>query len=198
VLGFSMDFAEDFTKASFGVEATWSEGNPVAQHDDYDGITKVDRYNLTVSVDRPTFINFLNPNRTFFFNAQFFMEYLSGWEKGIAIEGPWNFLGTFAVSTAYFQDRLAPSVVTVYDVNSQAGALLTGISYRFTVNFSAAVGMSFFYGKPDFVDERLVGLSTPANRNWHDEAHLYKSGREGGLAVLRDRDELWARLRYTF
>src|SRR5690606_20489219 len=62
VLGFSLDFAEDVTKSNWGAEFTWIEGQRFADNDEEDGITESDTLNLTVSVDRPTFINFLNPN----------------------------------------------------------------------------------------------------------------------------------------
>ncbi len=193
-----MDFAEDYTKANFSFEFTWIEGVPVANRNEYDDLSSANDFNLTMSVDRPTFINFLNSNRTFFFNWQFFARYRDGWKKGYTDEGAWNFLTTFAVATGYFQDRLTPSFTTVYDIRTQAGAVLTGISYRFTQNFSAAVGMAFFYGKPDFVDEPLAGLAPAGNRSQARPEHLYKSRRLGGLAIVNDRDELWARIRYTF
>ena len=98
----------------------------------------------------------------------------------------------------YFQDRLSPSVASVYDINSQSGAVLTSISYRFSQSFSAAIGMSFFYGKPDFIDESIAGLVPATNRSRQDLDHLYRTGRQGGLALINDRDEMWARLRYTF
>jgi len=64
VLGASMDFAEDFTKSNWGVEFTWIEGLPYSDSNSLNATSKADSYNLTVSVDRPTFINFLNQNRT--------------------------------------------------------------------------------------------------------------------------------------
>ena len=78
-----------------------------------------DDYNMTLSIDRPTFINFLNANRTFFFNAQFFFQYRDGYKKSFGGNGPWNLLGTFAILAGFFQDRLLPSVVFVYDVQSR-------------------------------------------------------------------------------
>ncbi len=198
VLGFSMDFAEDISKANFSMEFTWIEGVQVANRNQYDDLDTANDFNLTLSVDRPTFINFLNANRTFFFNWQMFMRYRQGWQKGYTDEGPWSFLTTFAVATGYFQDRLTPSLTTVYDFNTQSGALLPSISYRFTENFSAAVGLAFFYGKPDYIDEQLAGVAPAANRNEAAPDALYKSLREGGLAIVRDRDEVWARVRYTF
>jgi hypothetical protein len=198
VLGFSMDFAEDVTKANFSFEFTYIDGVPVANRNQYDDYSEARDFNLTLSADRPTFINFLNSNRTFFFNWQFFMRYRDGWERGYTDEGAWSFLTTFAVATGYFQDRLTPSITTVYDVRTQSGALLTGISYRFTQNFSAAVGMAYFYGKPDQVDEQLAGVAPASNRNFNPPDDLYKSRREGGLAIVKDRDEVWAQIRYTF
>jgi hypothetical protein len=126
------------------------------------------------------------------------MGYTSGWEKGMTAEGPWSFLGTLAVSTGYFQDRLTPSIVSIYDFKTQSGGLLTGIGYRFTQNFSAAIGMAFFFGKPDFTDEPTAGVGPGGNRSRLPPDDLYKQTREGGLAIVRDRDELWARVRYTF
>ena len=198
VLGFSMDFAEDLSKANFNFEFTWIEGVEVANNLEYDGISRTDEFNLSVSVDRPTFINFLNANRTFFFNAQFFARYRSDWEKGYTDEGAWSFVGTFTVATAYFQDRLTPAFTTVYDVRTQSGAFLSSISYRFTENFSAQVGGAWFFGKPDQTDEQLAGFQPAGNRNAQSLEDLYKVRRQGGLSIIRERDEVFFRLRYAF
>jgi hypothetical protein len=59
--------------------------------------------------------------------------------------------------------------------------------------------MAFFFGKPDWVDEPLVGLAPASNHDRNDADHLYKVRRDGGIgALVRDRDEIWARVRYTF
>ena len=60
VLGFSFDFAEDLTKTNWGVEFTWVERPPFASNTSRDLLQESDVYNLTISVDRPTFVNFLN------------------------------------------------------------------------------------------------------------------------------------------
>jgi hypothetical protein len=198
VLGFSMDFAEDNTKANFSFEFTWIEGVPVANNNKYDGLDTANDFNLTISVDRPTFINFLNSNRTFFFNSQLFIRYREGWTKGFTDEGPWNFLWTFTAGTAYFQDRLGANATFVYDIRDQSGAFLTGMSYRFTQNFSVAVGMAYFFAKPDFTDEALAGIAPAGNRSQSDADHLYKTSRSGRFGIVQDRDEIFARIRYTF
>ena len=69
VCGFSFDAAEDNTKSNWGVEFTWFESVPIGKNLEFDGTKSVDTFNLTISVDRPTFVNFLNANQTFFFNS---------------------------------------------------------------------------------------------------------------------------------
>jgi hypothetical protein len=199
VLGFSMDFAEDVTKSNWSMELTWIEGSPYIDNNARDNITKSDAYNLTISVDRPTFINFLNPNRTFFINSQWFFQYLPEHKGSFTNNGPVNVLFTLAAFTGYFQDRLLPTFVSVFDINSQSGGLLPSISYRFTEAFSATVGMNWFFGRTQRVRMPLNEIAPPGNRapnkNGH---HAYKDGTDNLLSLIRHRDEAYIRLRWTF
>jgi hypothetical protein len=195
VLGFAGDFAEDFTKSNWGFEFTWIKGQKFSDNDKYKGITTSDTLNLTVSVDRPTFINFLNPNRTFFFNTQVFFQYITNYSNSFPSTGPFNVLGTFTIQTGYFQDRLLPGVTFVYDVKSDSGGALPEITYRFTENFSAQVGMNFFWGRWQVADMPLQGLGAVGNEVGKN---AYKVPVENGLAVVRNNDEVFLRIRYTF
>jgi hypothetical protein len=195
VLGLAMDFAEDRTKSNWGFEWTWIEGIPYDDADELDGITDVDTFNLTVSVDRPTFINFLNPNRTFFFNTQWFFQYVSGYQNSFPTNGPFNVLATLRVETGYFRDRLNPGLTLVYDFNSTSGAVLPEIAYRFTENFSATLAASWFFGRFQSTTPPLRSISDPPfragsrpNVDWVEE----------GVSPIRDRDEVSMILRYTF
>src|SRR4029453_2530070 len=144
ILGFSMDFAEDVTKSNWGIEFTWVEDIHVANNNTFSGLEETDSFRLTISVDRPTFVNFLNANRTFFFNTQWFFEYLDDYDHGYLSDGPLDIFGVFAVSTGYFQDRLLPSLVLVYFVRNNSFAVLPEVSYRFSENFSATFGIAAF------------------------------------------------------
>ena len=194
VLGLSMDFAEDFTKSNWGLEFTWEENVLVGDNDSFTGLDEVDRYNLTVSVDRPTFINFLNANRTFFINSQVFFQYVNGDGSGHTANGPWNVLGVLAVNTGYFDDRLLPSVTLVYDMKSNSGAFIPQVLYRFNAEFSASVGMAIFTGREETRDMAMspTALSNRTGR------HANKDFVENGISAVRDRDELFLRIRYTF
>jgi hypothetical protein len=195
VLGFSMDFAEDVTKTNWGVEFTWIEDVPFADNNSETGITRTDAYNLTVSVDRPTFINFLNANRTFFFNSQWFVSYLPDYGRGFTFNGNTNVLFTFAMFTGYFQDRVLPQFVTVYDFNSRSGGVLPTMQYRFTESFSATVGMLYFFGRTQMKDMPVNEFGPPANRTGEK---AYQTGVDNILSLIRKRDEVFLRLRWTF
>ncbi len=195
VLGFSMDFAEDLTKSNWGVEFTWIHDVPRVDNNAFDNISLVDNYNLTISVDRPTFVNFLNANRTLFLNSQWFVQYVDGYSKGFASTGPWNVLATFSVITGYHQDRLLPVLTAVYDFQSQSGALLPSVTYRYNQAFSVTVGLATFWGSTDLVEMPVNEISPAANRAGR---HAYQNPVENLLSQIRDRDEVFLRLRYTF
>ncbi|NIW37438.1 MAG: hypothetical protein GWN32_13240 [Gemmatimonadetes bacterium] len=196
VLGFSMDFAEDVTKTNWGMEFTWIGDMPFMNNNSYDILTDSQTLNLTISVDRPTFINFLNANRTFFFNTQWFFQYLPDYDKGFTgTTGPFNVLFTFAVFTGYFQDRLLPQMVTVYDFRSQSGGFLPHVQYRFNERFSVTIGINYWIGRGQYIPMPMRGLAPVSNRAG---PHAYEDGTEFLISNFRHRDEAYMRIRWTF
>ena len=195
ILGFAFDVSEDRTKTNWGVEATWVSSQPFLDNDEPDGVSRSDTLNLTISVDRPTFVNFLNPNRTLLFNTQWFFQYITDYGDAYHVNGPLNVLATFTVFTGYHQDRLLLFYTGVYDFRSNSGAVLPQVVYRFNENFSATVGANFFFGREQFVDSAVSELRAGMNRVGK---HAYQDSVENALAVLRDRDEIYMLLRYTF
>jgi hypothetical protein len=195
ILGFAFDVSEDRTKTNWGVEATWVSAQPFLDNEEPDGVTKSDTLNLTVSIDRPTFVNFLNPNRTLLFNSQWFFQYVTDYRDGFPSNGPLNVLTTFTVFTGFYHDRLLLLYTGVYDFRSSSGAVLPQVTYRFTENLSAAVGANFFFGRQQLVDSPVAELRAGLNRTGDD---AYRDAAENGLSPLRDRDEIYLTLRYTF
>jgi hypothetical protein len=102
---------------------------------------------------------------------------------------------TFAVSTGYYQDRLLPTVAAVYDFRSVSGAVLPQLTYRYNESFSVTIGANIFMGKADLED---MSVNPVALTNRVQGPNQYQNQSENGLAVFRDRDELFVRLRYTF
>jgi hypothetical protein len=196
VFGFSMDFAEDVTKSNWGIEFTWVEGLHVGDNDAQDGLADgVDLYRLTISVDRPTFVNFLNANRTFFINSQWFFQYTDEYEESYAGGYQWDIFGVLAIATGYFQDRLLPSLTMVYFVRNNSFAVLPQITYRFTENFQASFGVAAFAGREQ---ERVMPINGLAPVGQRFGRNAYKTFTEPGLAAVRERDEIFLRIRYSF
>ena len=195
VLGFAFDFAEDTFKTNWSVEATWFAGEPWARNDVARGWSRNDTYNLTLSIDRPTFVNFLNSGRTFFMNTQWFVRYIDGYKGGGAFpaHGPVSALGTFTVTTGYFQDRLLPALTVVYDVRSVSGAVVGQATYRFSPNFSATLGTAGFFGSPQ---NQPIAFTQPLLANQGD--HYESKTRYDGLTPIAERDEVFLVIRYTF
>jgi len=191
MLGFSGDFAEDFTKANFALEATWIGAVPRASAETFSGVEDASDYNITLSIDRPTFVNFLNANRTFFFNTQWFFRYRDFEHSS----GRWDLLGTFTILAGYFQDRLLPSVTFVYDIRSNTGAVLPQVQYRYTEAFSIAVGMQFFAGRPDLGPISVNGLGPVGNQQGK---YAYQQASDVGVSIVRHVDNFFIRLRYSF
>ncbi|MFP8878102.1 MAG: DUF1302 family protein, partial [Myxococcota bacterium] len=194
-LAFAFDFAEDYTKTAWSFELSWLSGLKVGDFNERDGRRTVDQINLVMSVDRSTFINFLNKNRTFFINSQIFLRYIPQYRKSMALNGPVNVLATLGVFTGYFQDRLNPSLITVRDFQSKSGAVISSLTYRYNENFSATVGLAWFYGR---VEKRPYPLTPVGAANGGAGKGSYTSYVQNGLSIVRDRDEVFMQLRYTF
>jgi hypothetical protein len=194
IVGLSMDFAEDTTKSSWGVEFTYIDDTFTADNASMSGLTDVDEYNLTLSVDRPTFINFLNANRTFFINSQVFMSYVQGYGANMLRDGPFTMLLLVNANTGYFQDRFLVSTAAVYDFTSQSMAFLPSVQYRFTENFSLTIGAAVLAGKWKGGREQGVNqFSAQQDTNLNDTIYV-----ENGISPARDLDNFFVRLRYTF
>jgi hypothetical protein len=194
VMGVAADFAEDVTKTNWGLEFAWVGKRPVGNNNSRTGLTDLQDFNLSISIDRPTFINFLNAHRTFFFNVQTFFQWRDGYAKSMPSTGPFNFVFTFFVGTGYLHDRLLPSFGVVYDAMGQSGAVLPSITYRITSAFSIGFGLAFFFGEDRYVPMSLVDIGVGNRRG----PHTYENTFRPGIGIIRDRDEVFLQLRYTF
>ncbi len=193
VLGFSSDFAEDLTGASWSFELTWQEGLNVVDNGAMDGLSGVDTFNLTISAERPTFFRALNAHRTFLLSSQLFISYVAGYERGMTADGPWTFLWLTNVGTGYLQDRLELTANFVWDFRSHSGALLPEASWRFTDRVSATLGLGFFTGG---WTRRLRGINGFSAND--DDVLSEFTYVENGLSPVRDLDHVYAKLRYAF
>ncbi|RIL00797.1 MAG: hypothetical protein DCC71_18635 [Proteobacteria bacterium] len=81
----------------------------------------------------------------------------------------------------------------VHDVRSKSGGLIAQMTYRFSQDFSATVGVAGFYGKPDELQSPFRPLLVG------NQGGDFKSDtRYDGLTAISERDEVFFLLRYTF
>ncbi|MCZ6783504.1 MAG: hypothetical protein O7G30_09360, partial [Proteobacteria bacterium] len=195
VLGFSMDMAEDRTGTNWGIEFTWIDDQVFSSNVTENNITEKDVFNLTISVDRITLIRFLNRNRSFFINSQWFFRWIRDYpgDREMTPNGPLTVLGTLAISTGYWQDRLIPSLVLVHDFMSASGGGFFQTSYRFSEVFSVTLGLAYFYGEPRRTRTGNFPLLNSSNR----PPYLARTDYQG-LSVISEREEIFMRIRYTF
>jgi len=195
VLGVSLDFAEDWSKTTWGVDFTWIEDAPYLNQRADNGYSKEDTLNLVMSIDRPTFVNFLSANRTIFFNAQFFLRYIPGYKRRdtFNVDGPFSLLATLTAFTGFWQDRLLAFVTLIHEVESNSGGQIFTMTYRFSEAFSATVGLSTFYGAPS--RERVLDIS-PQTR-FHTADFTQRTNFRG-VSPIAERDELFFSIRKTF
>jgi hypothetical protein len=121
------------------------------------------------------------------------VSYLAGYQKGMLRDGPWTTLVLVNVNTGYFQDRFLVDASAVYDFTSQSAALLPSVQYRFTENFSVTVGAGVFAGG---WQQREMGINQfSAQSDVTLNNHVYV---ENGISPVRDLDNFFVRLRYTY
>ena len=200
VFGFGVDFAEDRSKTSWGLEFSWMSDRLYNNNLRSDGISRSDEYVLSISVDRPTFFNFLNPNRSFFINLQVFMRWIPDWQgSSDSKDGMYTVQSnefapgfvTLTMLTGYFQDRLNPRVTAVWDPDSSTYGLLAGVGYRWNDAFSTSFAVNHFFGAQK---QAQVGLFPPVQNTYPD----LTSAMFRGTAAVRNRDVAQLIVRYTF
>ena len=201
VFGFGLDFAEDVTKTSWGFEFSWMARKLFANTQEFSGLSQSDELVASISVDRPTFFNFLNPNRSFFLNFQMFVRYLPNYQGGRlnhdgmwgSAAGPLSTQMVLTFFTGYFQDRLGPRVSMVYWPMESQGAILSGLSYRWNDAFSTSIGYSAFFGHVGQAQGAYFPIAQYGSIEQYNGATL---GR--GAAPVKNRDQAELRFRYTW
>ncbi len=202
VLGFALDFAEDRTKTSWGIEFTWTADKLFNDTLEFSGLHESDDFVMSVSVDRPTFFNFLNPNRTFFLNFQFFVRYLSDFNGsssgkdgmfGVA-NGEFSGLGVFTFFTGYFQDRLMPRASFVLDPTNNNGAVLGQLLYRWNESFSTTLKVNHFFGHTVQGQERTFPIALLRTPDQTSESSTLTRL----FNPVRNRDSLLMIIRWTY
>ncbi len=222
LLGGSADFYVDSIKSAFRVEFAWTNGEEFANTARPRLFSESDVVRYVVGWDRPTFIPFLNKNRSFLISAQIFGQHLLDHEKREGPFGPvgmvdWkeNWVGTLLIQGFYKSDTVLPRVIMAYDVRARAGAIAPQVDWLISNNWRLVFGANFKVGRGRqvFDDNRsavpystLAGAITGATGVPTSVGASTGLGgfeplgrfRSGPIGMAQQEDEIQISLRYRF
>jgi hypothetical protein len=224
LVGASADLYVEAMKSSIRIEVAHTTGEEFPNTLRPELFSESDVLRWVIGIDRPTFIRFLNPNRSFLFSLQLFGQHLLDHElittpAGKAGMPDWddNIFATLLIQGGYFSDRLTPTLLTAYD--SKAHALVVGpsISWLFSDHWDIVLGANLKFGSsknafddcracnqfPPFTDpaEGTPGAGTlPVGQAVNRLAGYAPLGafRAGPIGMALDEDEIQFKLRYRF
>lgn len=139
LVGGSMDFEWEKANAAVRIEAAYTSGEEFANSLKPQLFSENDVFRSVIGIDRPTFIPWINPNRTTLFSAQLFYQHIFDHEKRRAEFGDvgmpdWkdNAIATLLIKAFLAGDRISPQLITAYDF--KARALVTSPQIDWVVN----------------------------------------------------------------
>ena len=127
-----------------------------------------------LGIDRPTFVPFINPNRTVSLGFQLYVvqvvEDASDLKKdGLTLNGSPvrenETMVSFSANTGFMQDRINPQILYIYDIGRKGHYLQAGTEFRITDNILWYVGATLYDGK----DSSNAANDDFAYFEWADE-----------------------------
>jgi len=181
-----------------------------------------DVFLAAIGLDRPTYIPFLNPDRTAFLSVQTFVEQVMDYDDGTGYGDGMIIPSTSIISTAFMQnywrnDSLILTNFVAYDWN--ANALITGPSFRWVYNENLFfdIGINLLWGKnrkehniadlcPDHSLSCIGDPTTWNDGNWQqlnrefDRTARAPWWNQQSFAdkFMEHRDEVWIGVTYQF
>jgi hypothetical protein len=211
-LGLSADYFEPYTGVVVRVESSWTHNALVNDTNSLDLTSNNDILQYVVGFDRPHFIKFLNPDRTFFSSFQVFETYYpgahstDGGKRGI-ITGVNDFTYTAFTQTHYYRDQIIPLVFAAFGSEGTDATIGGNTEWLINDHWSTTVGVDAFLGKSHqhdlgtFAQAQATGAGgyTPPARDASFSETAFGVAHMGAGGAQRNKDdEFWWRLRYRF
>lgn len=147
LIGGSMDFQIEPAKAAVRLEAAFTDGEefPNTLRERLYSKNKV--FRSVIGIDRPTFVPWINPNRTTLFSGQLFYQHIFDHELKRGLYGPvgmpdWkdNFIGTLLIKAFLMNDRVSPQLILARDFRAHAWVASPQLEWLFSDNLKLTVG----------------------------------------------------------
>ena len=147
LVGGSMDFQIDALKAAVRLEGALTDGEEFPNTSRPKLYSKNKVFRSVIGIDRPTFIPWINPNRTTLFSGQLFYQHIFDHDYEQSIYGPvgipdWkdNVIGTLLIKAFLMNDRVSPQLILARDFRAHAWVASPQLEWSFTDNLKLTVG----------------------------------------------------------
>ncbi|MGE0485337.1 MAG: DUF1302 family protein [Gammaproteobacteria bacterium] len=205
-LGLAMDYFESWSGVVLRVESSWTFDELVNNTRSVDWVDKSDVMRFSLGFDRPTFIPFLNKDRTFFLSLQIFDTWYWDHEgdknTGYFVDEH-NWITTFFFLGNYMRDKLKPTGFYVWEEATNSHVSGFNLEWLIDNHWSIKGGFHLIWEGDEnkthdtgyFSNFITVGADTGVQ-------YPFVNGSLGparqGIGGLRNYDELFFELKYQF
>jgi hypothetical protein len=155
-VGTSFDYYVDSIKSALRVEVAYTSGEEFVNTLNPALYSESNVVRWVIGVDRPTFIRFLNPNKSFLISMQLFGQHLLDHElidtpAGKAGMPDWkdNILATLLIQGGYFNNRLTPTLLMAYDLKANSFVMGPSINWLFSDHWNITLGANLKFGRAE-------------------------------------------------
>jgi len=198
--GLSADYFDDWSGIVFRVESSYTFDEPVNNTYKANWVDEGDVVRYSLGLDRPTFLRWLNRDRTFFLSFQYFdtwyLDHEGSKTDGYILDDH-NRIYTFYWETFYNRDRVKPSGFFVWEDNSDSWVVGANITWFIDNHWSVKTGVHLI-GRdkdPGLFDVGPFSSFT-LDGNYAQQA-VFGYAREG-IGALKDNDEAFFQIQYQF
>ena len=216
--GMAIDYFEPWSGLVFRIESSITLDQLVNNTREADWLDESDVMQWSIGIDRPTFIPWLNKDRTFFLSMQLFDTWFidhDGDKNTGFLNDEHNFIWTFFFLGNYWRDTLKPVGFIVWEEAANSWTAGLNLEWLLDNHWSIKGGLhtiwggdnnythdagpytSFINGTGDNAGGSRVGTYGAGTG-----AYPYQNAPLGvaheGIGALRDNDELFFQLKYQF
>ncbi len=211
--GMAIDYFEPWSGLVFRIESSITLDQIVTNTTRADWIDESDVMQWSIGLDRPTFIPWLNKDRTFFLSMQLFDTWYidhQGDKNSGFLADEHNFIWTFFFVGNYMRDTLKPVGFIVWEEMANSWTAGLNLEWLIDNHWSVKTGLHTIWGG----DNNYTHSAGPYTSFGQNGALPLADGIQGagrypydngplgaaheGIGALRDNDEVFLQLKYQF
>lgn len=204
-LGLSFDYFEQYTGTVWRVESSWTLDELVNNTQSADWVSHSNVMRWSIGIDRPTFLKWLNKDRTFFLSMQIFdtwyLEHQGDKNTGMFVDEH-NFITTFFFIGNYMRDRLKPTGFVVWEEASNSWVSGLNLEWLMDNHWSIKGGLHTIWGGTNDTTHDTGPFTNfiTSDTTFRQDPFVTSVlgvGRQG-IGAVRDYDEIFFELKYQF